>query len=182
LLRLIGDFIIYKAHIVELGPNRYIGFILNISNTVKPSVYLNTSIKSFNDAKATLIETDKVSNIEKTNPEFLEKWANILEQMFMGEDQNTSNIPLDLSDYTPKQAKVIDTVHKKIPVNEFYSYSDIADMAGFPNAQRFVGSTMKICRQYPIIPCKRVKNAQWIKRLRKPPRTDSKMRTPRTPL
>jgi O6-methylguanine-DNA--protein-cysteine methyltransferase len=167
---------------VELGPNRCIGFILNISNEVKSLVYLNTSIKPYNDIKATLIETNKVSSIEKSNPEILEKWAKTIEQIFMGEDQNTSNIPLDLSDYTPKQAKVIDTVHKKIPVNEFYSYSDVAEMAGFPNAQRFVGSTMKICRQYPIIPCKRVKNAQWIKRLKRPARSDRKMRTPRTPL
>ncbi|MHA1990340.1 MAG: MGMT family protein [Candidatus Hodarchaeales archaeon] len=167
---------------MELGPNRYIGFILNISNTMKPLVYLNTAIKSFNEVKTTLIEKEKVSNIEKSNPEILEDWAKTIEQMFMGEDQNTSNIPLDLSDYTSKQAKVIDTVHKKIPVNEFYSYSDVAEMAGFPNAQRFVGSTMKICRQYPIIPCKRVKNAQWIKRFKRPPQSDRKMRTPRTPL
>jgi len=167
---------------VELGPSRHLGFILNFSKKTNPEVYLNTSIKFYNDVKADLIESDKVSIIEKSNPEFLKDWANVIELMYLGEDQDTSRIPLDLSDYTPKQAKVIDTVHRKLSVDEFYSYSDVAEIAGFPNAQRFVGTTMKICRQYPIIPCKRVKNSQWIKRFKKQDQSSRKIRTPRTPL
>ena len=158
------------------------GYILNLSIPERPAVFLNTSFKPFNEVRVSLLENTRISNIEEDSPTFLNDWTKILELVLMGEDQDTSHIPLDLSGYTSKQAKVIDTVHKKIPVNEFVSYSEVAEMSGFPNAQRFVGSTMKICRQYPIIPCKRVKNSQWLQRFKRRNPSNTKTRVSKTPL
>ena len=84
-----------------------------------------------------------------------------------GIDQDTSMIPLDLSDYTPKQRRVIETAHLKIPVGEFYSYGQVAEMADLIGAFRFVGTTMKKSRTPWIIPCQRVKSSSWIKKYKR---------------
>ena len=84
--------------------------------------------------------------------------------------KDTADIPLDLTGYTPKQVKVIETAQHMVPVNEFYTYGQIATLANLPSAHRFVGSTMKMCRQPWIIPCHRIKNSQFVKRLQSNPR------------
>lgn len=45
---------------------------------------------------------------------------------------------------------------QRIPEGETRSYKEVAAMAGYPNAYRAVGTTMKINPFAPIIPCHRV--------------------------
>jgi len=40
----------------------------------------------------------------------------------------------------------------------------VAELAGLPAAYRFVGSTMRKCRQPWLIPCQRIRNSNFVKR------------------
>lgn len=180
-----GTTLFYKAYLVKVASDHWFGYIINHSQPNHPTVYLSTFSRNYNDLKASILEkTASIPDLklESIIPDFLLSWTKNLEQIIDGKDCDTSRIPLDLTGYTEKQAKVIHVVHQQVPVNEYYSYSEIAELAGFPNAQRFVGSTMRKCRQYPIIPCHRIKNSQFIKKYRKQIGENPKRRFTKIPL
>ncbi|BBO72023.1 methylated-DNA--protein-cysteine methyltransferase [Desulfosarcina alkanivorans] len=62
---------------------------------------------------------------------------------------------MDFSRFTPSQQAVYRTV-ATIPYGETASYGQVARMAGFPRAARFVGTTMANNRYPVFIPCHRV--------------------------
>lgn len=152
-------------YIVPFSENEHIGFIITYDGEKKPLVYLNTDINSIDIVKNFFKENYPNYEIEKENPDYIHLWAEKIRQIRInGNDQDTSMIPLDLSGYTPKQKKVIEIAHQKIPVGEYYSYGQVAEMADLIGAHRFVGTTMKKSRQPWIIPCQRVKSTSWIKK------------------
>lgn len=155
-------------HVVSISENEFIGFILTYDKEKKPMVYLNTDINSRDIVEKYFEENFPNKEIETKIPEYLYSWAEKIKQIRKyGLDQDTSMIPLDLSDYTPKQRRVIETAHLKIPEGEYYSYGQVAEMADLIGAHRFVGTTMKKSRTPWVIPCQRVKSASWIKKYKR---------------
>ena len=154
-----------KAFIYKTSENQYLGFIINFSETNEPLLYLNTIPHSFDDTITILKKYVNENEIEDKNiPEYIIDWAGKVVSIRQGMDQDTSKIPLDYSDYTPKQKMIVKFCIENIPVNEIYPYSKVAELAGLPKAQRFVGTTMKTLRQPYIVPVHRVKSIKAIKK------------------
>ncbi|MHA2296647.1 MAG: MGMT family protein [Candidatus Hodarchaeales archaeon] len=156
-----------SAYIVPMANDQFIGFIIT-KRDKKLAVYANTSPSS-KDQVIKKIEhyIPSIQVEDSIIPKELDDWGQRISLIWNGTDQDTSDIPLDLQGYTPKQKRVIETACKYIPVNEYYSYGQVAEKAGLPGAYRFVGTTMRVCRQPWIIPCQRVKNSQFIKRMKR---------------
>ena len=64
-------------------------------------------------------------------------------------------INLDFSHYTENEKRVLQQLRKTLP-GETISYKKLADLAGYKNASRFIGSTMRKNNTPLIIPCHRV--------------------------
>ena len=78
-----------------------------------------------------------------------------LARYFDGQPVDIPWAVMNLSRYTPSQQAVYRTV-ANIAYGETASYGQVARMAGFPRAARFVGTTMAN-NPYPVfIPCHRV--------------------------
>jgi O6-methylguanine-DNA--protein-cysteine methyltransferase len=154
----------FKAYLVKTnGDDRWIGFIIT-NEAEKMAVYANTGLSSREKVVQWLIKSvPGITAKDEGVPAEIIEWAGKIALIRAGIDQDTGSIPLDLRDYTPKQRTVIETACRHIPVNEYSSYGRIAELAGLPGAARFVGSTMRTCRQPWIIPCQRVKNSRFIK-------------------
>ena len=134
----------------------------------KQGVYANTDILSKEEVIERLKGYVPEDNIIENNiPSRIKEWALKIKDIREGIDRDTANIPLDLSDYTPKQKQVIEIVCKKTIVDEYRTYGDIAEQADLIGAYRFVGTTMKTCRQPWIIPCQRVVSSTYLKRLKR---------------
>ena len=81
--------------------------------------------------------------------------AATLVRYFNGDRVDTPWPVMDISRFTPSQQAVYRTV-ADIPYGQTASYGQVARMAGFPRAARFVGTTMAN-NPYPVfIPCHRV--------------------------
>ncbi|WP_028776073.1 methylated-DNA--[protein]-cysteine S-methyltransferase [Shimazuella kribbensis] len=89
-----------------------------------------------------------VQDEEKVKP-----YANELMEYFQGERQ-TFTIPVDLHG-TPFQLSIWDALCN-IPYGQTYSYSDIANHIGKPNAVRSVGSAIGANSVLIAVPCHRV--------------------------
>ena len=155
-----------KAYVYKANSDQFIGFIISKEDNKKISrLFLNTTIKTLEEVLAILNENLDINEIETTNiPKYILEWANKIISIRKGFDQDTSMIPLDYTGYTDKQKLVTKFCIKNIPVNEIFSYSKIAKLVGLPNAQRFVGTTMKKVRQPYIVPVHRVKSIKSIKK------------------
>ena len=157
-----------KCYIVKINEKQFIGFIITYLTDNESrqdcKVYLNTSLKSLKDVKEKLTEFIHPLAVEKANPDFIVLWAEKIASNQNGIDQDTSMIPIDYSDYTEKQVQVIKFCHENIPVGEIYPYSKVAELAGLPKAQRFVGSTMRKSRVPFILPVQRVKSLKYLKK------------------
>lgn len=154
-----------QGFIIEHEEKTYLGFLVSLTPNKEPLLYLNTSpSKPWVDVLEILKAYIDENLIECKNfPSYIRDWAQIISNIKKGLDRDTSNIRLDYADYTPKQKIVIEVCIRQLKVNQFYSYSDVASMAGLPNAQRFVGTTMKKVRQPYIVPVHRVKSKKFIK-------------------
>ena len=148
--------------IVPVQQELFVGIIVTCNDPINFKVYLNTSPKSFHEVEIQFQEQKNV-NMEKEIPKYIQEIANKLSLIKQGMDQDTSNIILDYSEYTEKQVQVIKTA-MKIPVNEIWPYSKVAEEAGLPRAQRFVGTTMRVLRQPYIVPVQRVKSISFLKK------------------
>ena len=155
------------AIIVPVPNEGHVGFILSLLNS-NYAVYWNSRCSNY-DAIQSRLQSEfpdvKIKQFDKNDSPDFSLWAKKIALINKGIDQDTSMITLDLSGYTPKQKQVIEVSHQQLAVNEFVSYGQVAELAGLPNAHRFVGTTMRLCRQPWIIPCQRIKNSQFIKKL-----------------
>ena len=66
-----------------------------------------------------------------------------------------ADVELDLSWCTPFQRRVVETM-RAIPYGETATYGEVAALAGYPNAQRAVGSVCAANRFALVVPCHRV--------------------------
>jgi O-6-methylguanine DNA methyltransferase len=81
--------------------------------------------------------------------------AHLLSMLLDGSEADTTSVVLDYSWCTPFQKKVL-TAARKIPRGTIVSYSQLARLAGYPQAIRAVASIMRNNRFPLIIPCHRV--------------------------
>ncbi|MHA1449419.1 MAG: MGMT family protein [Candidatus Hodarchaeales archaeon] len=152
-----------RAFIVQLNSGLYIAILVTIKEGIE-RVYANSDLLSDEKIKLWMKDYPAVEEIRAPIPDKINKWAKKISLIRSGIDQDTSDIPLDLSDYTPKEKLVIQAACRHVPVNEYYTYGQVAELAGLPAAYRFVGSTMRKCRQPWLIPCQRIRNSNFVKR------------------
>lgn len=156
------------GYLISVGSSKFIGLVITETTKKNLGVYANTDILSKGEVIERLkkyVSEEKI--IDSNISEEIKEWAKKIYDIREGVDRDTSNIPLDLSGYTPKQKIVIETVCKVTSVNEYKTYGDIAERADLIGAARFVGTTMKTCRQPWIIPCQRVVSSSYLKRLKR---------------
>lgn len=84
-----------------------------------------------------------------------------LEAFLRGEDAPLARVPLDLGWCSPFQRAVARTL-RAVPRGEVVSYGELAALAGFPNAQRAVGTFCARNRFMLFLPCHRVVSADGI--------------------
>jgi len=65
---------------------------------------------------------------------------------------------VDWSKYTPFQQKVLKAICK-IPAGQAWTYGQVAQNIGQPNAARAVGHALSVNRDAPDVPCHRVVGA-----------------------
>lgn len=90
-------------------------------------------------------------------PELLERF----DSFYRGDRVDFVDVELDLEWCTPFQAAVADTL-RTVPWGEVVSYSELALLAGYPRAQRAVGTFCAGNRHSLLLPCHRVVGAQGI--------------------
>ena len=78
-----------------------------------------------------------------------------IKEYFMGKKIDFSDWRLDLEKFTNFQRKIMQVV-QKIPYGETRSYKWVAQAAGYPQAYRAVGNTMRNNPLPLVIPCHRV--------------------------
>jgi methylated-DNA-[protein]-cysteine S-methyltransferase len=81
--------------------------------------------------------------------------ADRLRRYFAGVRDSLADVELDLSWCTPFQRAVLDAI-RAIPYGETATYGEVAALAGYPNAQRAVGSVCAANRFALFVPCHRV--------------------------
>ncbi|MHC5071245.1 MAG: methylated-DNA--[protein]-cysteine S-methyltransferase [Planctomycetota bacterium] len=78
-----------------------------------------------------------------------------LEQYFNGR-QMSLEVPLDLSDLTPFQRRVMITLRTQVLPGQVVTYGELACLAGHPGAARAVGGVMAHNPLPLFVPCHRV--------------------------
>lgn len=150
------------GYIVPVSSTLFVGIVINKTDKNMISIYSNTSPRPNNEVLNGLNSIDDLT-LEKNVPKEIQDLATKISLIKQGFDQDLSHITLDYSGYTEKQIQVIKTA-MNIPVNEIWPYSRVAEAAGLPKAQRFVGTTMRVLRQPYIVPVHRVKSLSYIRK------------------
>ena len=83
------------------------------------------------------------------------------EAFLAGQDARLNDVPLDLGWCTPFQHAVATALHT-VPHGEVVSYGELAALAGYPGAQRAVGTFCSRNRFMLLLPCHRVVGASGI--------------------
>ena len=78
-----------------------------------------------------------------------------------GADVSFDDVRLDLEGYTPFQ-RAVAVALRRVPRGEVVSYGELAALAGFPGAQRAVGTFCARNRFALILPCHRIVGAHGI--------------------
>ena len=89
--------------------------------------------------------------------------ARRLRSYFHGVRDSFNDVVLDLDGLTSFQRAVIETL-RSVPWGEVVTYGELAALAGYPNAQRAVGSVCARNRFPIVVPCHRVVAADGIGR------------------
>ncbi len=162
------------GYIVSVSNDLYVAIIVSFNESNNPVIYQNTHPQKLNELEAKIKEWGNISFNDQI-PKVIKEIATKIALITQGFDQDTSTIALDYANYTEKQIQVIKTA-MTIPVNQVWPYSRVAEEAGLPKAQRFVGTTMRVLRQPYIVPVHRVKSISYIrKKERKSKRNYNKM-------
>ena len=74
---------------------------------------------------------------------------------FAGVPDAFSDVAIELSWGTPFQRRVVEAM-RSIPYGETVTYGEVAALAGYPNAQRAVGTVCAANRFSLVVPCHRV--------------------------
>ena len=89
--------------------------------------------------------------------------ATRLRSYFGGTCESFGEVELDLDGLTAFQLAVVETL-RSVPWGEVVTYGELAALAGYPNAQRAVGSVCAHNRFPLVVPCHRVVAAEGIGR------------------
>ncbi|WP_051273639.1 methylated-DNA--[protein]-cysteine S-methyltransferase [Desulfotruncus alcoholivorax] len=92
-----------------------------------------------------------MDSLEQTGFSGLEQ---LLQRYFEGEPVKF-DVPVDWSVFTPFRQKILNVV-RDIPYGTVLSYGQVANLAGYPRANRAVGGALGSNRILIIIPCHRV--------------------------
>lgn len=89
--------------------------------------------------------------------------AGLLLAYLRGEKIDFSVLPLDISDYTPFQVQVLDSLSRLAPYGCLISYRQLAAEVGSPQAARAVGRVLASNRTPIVVPCHRVRcsDGRW---------------------
>lgn len=91
----------------------------------------------------------------------MRRLVHLLERYFRGERVNFDGVEVAFDEQTPFQQAVADAL-RAVPWGEIVSYRELAQAAGYPNAQRAAG-TFCAGNRFPIVlPCHRVVGANGI--------------------
>jgi methylated-DNA-[protein]-cysteine S-methyltransferase len=74
---------------------------------------------------------------------------------FSGQRDEFLDVELELDDPTPFQKAVLEVL-RRVPYGETVTYGELADLAGYPNAQRAAGTFCAHNRFPIVVPCHRV--------------------------
>lgn len=162
------------GYFVPVSHDLFVAIVTTLSKSNELAIYLNTHPQKLVELKK---EAENWQDVifEKDIPKQIYQLAQKIDLIYQGFDQDTASVLLDYANYTVKQIQVIKTA-MKIPVNEIWPYSKVAEEAGLPKAQRFVGTTMRVLRQPYIVPVQRVKSISYLrKKERKGRRNFNKM-------
>lgn len=98
---------------------------------------------------------------ETTAPPAASELVDRLRAFFAGDAMSFGDVALDLSTFTTFQRRVAETL-RGIPRGETVSYGELAALAGYPGAQRAVGTFCARNRFMLLVPCHRVVAAAGI--------------------
>ena len=84
-----------------------------------------------------------------------ESLAERMRTFFRGEAVGFEDVEVDLEWATPFQGAVTETL-RRVPRGEVVTYGELAALAGYPNAQRAVGTYCAGNRYGVVVPCHRV--------------------------
>jgi methylated-DNA-[protein]-cysteine S-methyltransferase len=87
-----------------------------------------------------------------------ETLAERMQAFFEGKAEGFEDVELDLEWATPFQRAVTEML-RRVPRGELVTYAELAALAGYPNAQRAVGTYCAGNRFAVIVPCHRVVSA-----------------------
>jgi methylated-DNA-[protein]-cysteine S-methyltransferase len=90
--------------------------------------------------------------------ESAESLAERMRAFFRGDPAGFDDVELDLGWATPFQRAVTETL-RRVPRGEVVTYGELAALAGYPNAQRAVGTYCAGNRYGVVVPCHRVVSA-----------------------
>lgn len=100
-------------------------------------------------------------NSAPTGDGFVPELLARIHSFYRGKPVDFADVELDLEWCTPFQADVADTL-RKVPWGEVVSYGELAELAGYPRAQRAVGTFCAENRYSLLVPCHRVVAAAGI--------------------
>jgi methylated-DNA-[protein]-cysteine S-methyltransferase len=80
---------------------------------------------------------------------------------FGGARESFADVALELDGWTPFQIAVLETL-RKVPYGEIVSYRELAELAGYPRAQRAAGTFCARNRFGLVVPCHRVVGADGL--------------------
>lgn len=111
----------------------------------------------------TRVELPQVSNLKSISPpssegdagSWLAELALEIERYFDGQPVDLSRWPVDLSQMTPFQRRVLEAA-RTIPAGQTRSYRQVAEMIGRPRAARAVGQALGANPAPLLVPCHRV--------------------------
>ena len=81
-----------------------------------------------------------------------------LQGYFQGARADFADVEIDADDWTPFQRDVLHAI-RAVPYGEVVSYSELAQLAGHPRAQRAAGTFCANNRFPLVVPCHRVVSA-----------------------
>jgi methylated-DNA-[protein]-cysteine S-methyltransferase len=106
------------------------------------------------------IQTERARRGDESAPS-VEHLVHSVQAYFGGEPVSFSDVELDDEGWTPFQQDVA-TALRRIPYGEVVSYSELAQLAGYPRAQRAAGTFCAGNRFPLVVPCHRVVGATGI--------------------
>jgi O-6-methylguanine DNA methyltransferase len=90
-----------------------------------------------------------------------DRFVHRIRTYFGGARESFADVALELEGWTPFQIAVLETL-RKVPYGEMVSYGELAQLSGYPRAQRAAGTFCARNRFGIVVPCHRVVGADGL--------------------